>query len=89
MIHYEAISLISLDVRYMLLNNRLTLSASITDPFGWNITKSRVHYCSCQLLTRNDIHSHAVTLRIAWAFGGNKVNNVYRDSKERESSRAN
>ena len=37
--------------------------------------------------TRNDIHSHAVTLRASWSFGRNKVNNVYRDNKERESQR--
>ncbi|MDE6007120.1 MAG: TonB-dependent receptor [Muribaculaceae bacterium] len=87
MIHYSSISLIGLDIRYSLLNNRLNLALAVSDPFGWNITKSKAYYSDYVLNARNDIHSHSVTFRVSWAFGGNKVNNVYRDSKERESHR--
>lgn len=87
MIHYSSISLIGLDIRYSLLNNRLNLTLAVNDPFGWNITKSRTYYTDYLVETRNNIHSHAVTFRISWSFGGNKVNNVYRDTKERESQR--
>ena len=88
MIHYESMSLIGCELRYMLLDNRLTLTASVNDPFGWNITRSTAYYKDYTIKTRNNIHSHAVQFRISYTFGGNKVNNVYRDTKERESSRS-
>lgn len=87
MIHYSSISLIGFDLRYSLLNNRLNLAFAVNDPFGWNITKSKAYYKDYVVETRNDIHSHAVTFRVSWSFGGNKVNNVYRDTKEKESRR--
>ena len=88
MVQYESMSLIGFELRYMLLDNRLTLTAAVSDPFGWNITKSTALYSDYSVYTRNNIHSHAVSLRISYSFGGNKVNNVYRDTKERESSRS-
>lgn len=87
MIHYSSISLIGLDVRYALFNNRLNLALSVNDPFGWNITKFKAFYTDYVVNSRNDIHSHAVSFRVSWSFGGNKVNDVYRDNKERESQR--
>ena len=89
MTRYGAMSLIGCELRYMMLDNRLTLVASVSDPFGWNITKSTALYNGYRVDTRNNIHSHAVSLRVSYSFGGNKVNNVYRDSKERESIRSN
>ena len=88
MVRYEPMSLIGFELRYMLLDNRLTLTAAVSDPFGWNITKSKGYYSDYSIHTRNNIHSHAVSLRVSYAFGGNKVNNVYRDTKERESTRS-
>ena len=88
MIHYSSISLIGCDLRYSLLQNRLNLALAVNDPFGWNITKSKAYYRDYVVNTRNDIHSHAVTFRVSWSFGRNKVNNVYRDSKEKESQRS-
>ncbi len=88
MIHFSSVSLIGCDIRYSLLNNRLNLSLAVNDPFGWNITKSKAYYKDYVVNTRNDIHSHAVTFRVSWSFGRNKVSNVYRDTKERESNRS-
>lgn len=88
MTHYSAMSLIGCDIRYSLLGNRLNLALSISDPFGWNITRSKTYYADYMMNTRNDIHSHAVSLRISLALGRQKVNQVYRDTKERESTRA-
>lgn len=88
MVRYEAMSLIGFELRYTLLDNRLTFTAAVSDPFGWNITKSKALYNDYSVYTCNNIHSHAVSLRISYAFGGNKVNNVYRDTKERESTRS-
>ena len=87
MVRYEAMSLIGFEVRYLLLNNRLALTAAVSDPFGWNITKSTALYKDYSVYVRNNIHGHSVSLRISYSFGGNKVNNVYRDTKERESNR--
>ena len=88
MMRFESMSLIGFELRYMLLDNRLTLTAAVSDPFGWNITKSTALYNDYSVYTRNNIHSHAVSLRVSYSFGGNKVNNVYRDTKERESNRS-
>ena len=89
MTRYDAMSLIGFELRYMLLDNRLSLVAAVSDPFGWNITKSTALYNDYSVVTRNNIHSHAVSLRVSYSFGRNKVNNVYRDTKERESTRSN
>lgn len=88
MTRYEAISLIGCELRYMLLNNRLVLTASVNDPFGWNITKSTTRYSDYTLNSINNVHSHSVAFRVSWSFGDNKVNNVYRDTKEKESQRS-
>lgn len=84
---YKAMSLLSCNVRYTLLNDRLTLTASISDPFRWNITRSTAYYNDYSVQTRNDVHARNVSFRISYNFGGNKVNNVFRDTKERESNR--
>ena len=89
MTRYDAMSLIGFELRYMLLDNRLSLVAAVSDPFGWNITKSTALYNDYSVVTRNNIHSHAVSLRISYSFGRNKVGSVYRDTKERESTRSN
>lgn len=88
MLHYESMSLIGCELRYMLLDNRLTLTASVSDPFGWNVTRSTAHYKDYTVTSRNNIHSHSVQLRVIYSFGSNKANNVYRDSKEHESIRS-
>lgn len=87
MVNYDSFSLFSCDLRYSLLNDRLNLVLSVKEPFGWNLTKSKTYYQDYTLYSLNNIHSHAVSFRISYSFGRNKVNNVYRDNKERESSR--
>ena len=88
MFRFENRTLIGCDIRYMLLDNRLVLSASVSDPFGWSVSKSTARYRDYTLRTRTDIHSHAVSFRISWSFGRKNVSNVYRDTKERESQRS-
>ena len=87
MVNYESFSLFGCDLRYSLLNDRLNLTLSLREPFGWNITKSKTYYQDYTLYSRNDIHAHSVSMRISYSFGGNKVRNVYRATKESESSR--
>ncbi len=88
MTHFERMSLFRCDIRYISPGGRLALSASISDPFGWNITKSATLYHDYRAYSRNNIHSHAVSFRVVYNFGRTKVSGVYRDSKERESHRA-
>lgn len=88
MIRYENRTFLNCELRYMLLDNRLTLTASLTDPFGWSITKSNAYFKDYSMYTETNIHQHSVAFRIAYSFGGRKVNNVYRDTKERESKRS-
>ncbi|MDE5806809.1 MAG: outer membrane beta-barrel family protein, partial [Muribaculaceae bacterium] len=88
MVRYENRTMLNCELRYMLLDNRLTLSASVSDPFGWSVTKSNAYFKDYALYSKTNIHQHAVALRIAYSFGGRKVNNVYRDTKERESQRS-
>lgn len=89
MVKYENRTFLNCELRYMLLDNRLVLSASVTDPFSWSINKSKAHYRDYSLWSKTNIHQHAIALRIAYTFGGKKVNNVYRDTKEKESQRSN
>ncbi|MDE6296628.1 MAG: outer membrane beta-barrel family protein, partial [Muribaculaceae bacterium] len=89
MIKYENRTFLNCELRYMLLDNRLTMTAAVTDPFGWSSTNSTATFNDYTLNSKNNVHQHAVALRISYSFGGKKVNNVYRDSKERESQRAN
>lgn len=81
-------TLFNCELRYMLLDNRLALSASVNDPFGWNVARTKSVFKNYTLYSRSNVHSHSVVLRVSYSFGGQKVNNVYRDSKERESHRS-
>ncbi len=89
MIRYKNRTLLNCEIRYMLLNNRLTLAASVTDPFNWSATRSTAFFKDYTLYSKTDIHQHSIAIRIAYSFGGNKVNTVFRDTKERESHRTN
>lgn len=88
MFRFDSRTLLNCDIRYMLLDNRLVLSASVSDPFSWSVSRSTAEYAGYIMQNRTDIHSHSVSLRISWSFGRSKVNNVYRDTKERESGRS-
>lgn len=88
MAHYFNRTIIGCELRYMMLDNRLVLTASLNDPFGWSVTRSTARYKNYSLYSRTDIHNHSVAIKAIWSFGGRKVNNVYRDSKERESQRS-
>lgn len=87
MTHYSSLTLLGCDIRWSLLRDRLNLSLSLNDPFGWNIVRSRIRYADCTLRARNDIHARALTLRVSWTLGRDKVSRIHRDTKERESRR--
>lgn len=88
MTRYSALSLAGCDLRYNLPAANLWLTLSVNDPFGWNVTRSESRYAGFRANVRNDIHSRALTIRLSWTFGRDKVRHVRRSSGERESSRS-
>lgn len=85
---FKALTLAGCTLRYLLLHDKLQLIASFNDPFCWNVSKSTIKFADYSLYKRNYVHPHSVMLRVQYSFGGSKVNSVWRDSKERESSRS-
>ena len=87
MLRFKSMTLLNAELRYQLLDNRLSLAASVSDPFKWIKTKYEAEYSDYTLRQVTDIHNHSISLRVAYTFGASKVNQVYRDTKERESQR--
>lgn len=87
MVEYKSLQLINFTLRYALLNNRLNLRLTANDIFGWNKTRSTERYSSYTLNHTYDPHNGYVLLGIGYTFGRDKVNRVWRSSKEDQSSR--
>jgi len=87
LIKYESFQLFNLSLRYSLLNNRLRLQLRANDIFGWNKTKSKEHYTNYSIRHTFDSHSSYVLFGITYRFGRDKVNGVWRASKEDQSGR--
>lgn len=87
MVKYKSHSLISFALRYSLLSDRLNLRLQANDIFGWNKTRSVQNYATFTYRQTFDHHPASVIFSIAYSFGGSKVNSVWRDSKETQSSR--
>ena len=85
---YESMALLYAQLRYSLLDNRLRLSLSVSDPFRQNITRSTSQYDGYTIYTTNYVHPHSVNFSATWSFGGNKVRRSYRQSKNTEAGRA-
>ena len=88
MAKYKSLALLYAQLRYSLLNNRLRLSLSISDPFHQNITRSTNRYTDYTIYMTNYVHPHCVSFSATWSFGGNKVRRSYRQSKNTDASRA-
>lgn len=89
MVKYRNHSLLSFALRYSLLSGRLNLRLQANDIFGWNKTRSVQNYANFTYRQTFDYHPASVIFSIAYNFGGSKVNSVWRDSKETQSSRTN
>lgn len=87
MINYDSFQLFNLSLRYALLNNRLNLQVKANDIFGWNKTRSKERYKDCTIRQTFNAHSAYVLFGISYRFGRDKVNGVYRASKEEQSGR--
>lgn len=87
LINYESFQLFNCSLRYSLLNNHLSLQLRANDIFGWNKTKSKEHYTSYSIRHTFDSNSSYVLFGITYRFGRDKVNGVWRASKEDQSGR--
>lgn len=87
LINYELFQLLNLSLRYSLLNDRLSLRLSTNDIFGWNKTKSKEHYADYTIRHTFNAHAAYVQFGISYRFGRDKVNGVYRPTKEEQSGR--
>lgn len=87
MIKYESFQLLNLSLRYSLLNNRLSLQLKANDIFGWNKTRSKEQYGDYTIRQTYNAHTAYVLFGISYRFGRDKVNGVWRPSKEDQSGR--
>lgn len=87
LINYESFQLFNLSLRYSLLNNRLNLQLKANDIFGWNKTRSKEHYTDYTIRQVFNAHTAYVLLGVSYRFGRDKVNGVYRPTKEDQSGR--
>lgn len=88
MVRYKSMALLYAQLRYSLLNNRLRLSLSVSDPFRQNIMRSTGRYADYTVYMTNYVHPHSVNLSATWSFGGDKVRRSYRQSRNTDASRA-
>lgn len=87
LINYDSFQLFNLSLRYSLLNNRLNLQLNANDIFGWNKTQSEEYYTDYTIRQTFNAHSAYVLFGVSYRFGRDKVNGVYRESKEEQSGR--
>lgn len=87
LINYESFQLFNCSLRYSLLHNRLSLQLKTNDIFGWNKTRSKEHYANYTIRQTFNAHPAYLLLGISYRFGRDKVNSVWRPSKEDQSSR--
>lgn len=87
LIKYESFQLLNFSLRYSLLNNRLNLQLKANDIFGWNKTRSKEQYGDYTIRQTFNAHTAYVLFGISYRFGRDKVNGVWRPSKEDQSGR--
>lgn len=87
LISYRSFQLFNLSLRYSLLDNRLNLQLKANDIFGWNKTRSKERYADYTIHQTYNAHTSYVLFSLSYRFGRDKVNGVYRPTKEEQSSR--
>lgn len=87
LIKYESFQLLNFSLRYSLLNSRLNLQLKANDIFGWNQTRSKEQYGDYTIRQTFNAHTAYVLFGISYRFGRDKVNGVWRPSKEDQSGR--
>lgn len=88
LVRYKALNLLNASLRWQLINGRLQLNLSASDPFLQNITRATKRYSNYNEYTETNAHVRNVSLKITYLFGGKSVRDVYKDNKETESNRS-
>lgn len=87
LINYDSFQLFNVSLRYSMLGNRLNLQLKANDIFGWNKTRSKEHYANYTIRQTFNAHPAYVLFGVSYRFGRDKVNGVWRASKEDQSGR--
>lgn len=87
LINYDSFQLFNVSLRYSLLNNRLNLQLKANDIFGWNKTRSKEHYANYNMRQTFNAHPAYILFGVSYRLGRDKVNGVWRASKEDQSGR--
>lgn len=87
LIKYESFQLLNFSLRYSLFNNRLNLQLRANDIFGWNKTRSKEQYGNYTIRQTFNGNTAYVLFGISYRFGRDKVNGVWRASKEDQAGR--
>lgn len=87
LISYDSFQLFNVSLRYSLFYNRLNLQLKVNDIFGWNKTRSKEHYIDYTIRQTFNAHTAYVLFGVSYRFGRDKVNGVWRASKEDQSGR--
>lgn len=87
LINYQSFQLFNLSLRYSLLGSRMNLQLKANDIFGWNRTRSTENYAGYTIHQTFDAHTAYVLFGISYRFGRDKVNGVWRPSREEQSGR--
>ncbi len=86
--HYKTQVLFGGNIRYSLLENRLRLRFSFSDPFKQNISRGTTYYDSFTMNYTTNAHSRGISLTVSYSFGSKQVKNIYHESKNNDASRA-
>ena len=65
----------------------MALQLRANDIFGWNKTRTKESYAGYSMKQTFNGHTAYVLFSISYRFGRDKVNNVWRASKEEQSGR--
>lgn len=88
LVRYKTLCLLNTSLRWQIINGRLHLAIAANDPFSQNITRTSKRYSTFYEYTKTNVHARNVSFKITYLFGGKKVREVYKDSKETESNRS-
>jgi hypothetical protein len=77
----------TINFKQMLLDNDLVFNLYITDVFRQNIGRSEKRYDTFYYSQCNDIHNKGLYFSANYTFGNKNVNEIYRDTKNRDKYR--
>lgn len=89
MMKFQSIILLDMNLRYSMMNDKLKFLLRVSDPFKQNRTITEREYRDYTYKSVFDGKPRNVSFTVTYSFGKNKVNSVYRDTKDADSCRSN